>query len=91
MAMDNKHGSVGTYYEWLPPIKSWPFDHVVLQDRATMEKHLRHSSAYTVMWLFDHVVLPDGIDNLKPLYLHYHSSYDHQTWQRADLISGSYR
>ena len=24
-------------------------------------------------------------DSLKSLYLHYHSTYDHQTWQAGDL------
>ena len=40
--------------------------------------------------LFDPLVtgLARSRDRLKPLYLHYHSVYGHQTWQVGDLSCG---
>ena len=39
-------------------------------------------------WSFGHVVLLDHVTS-KPLYLHYYSDYDHQTWQVSDLTLGA--
>ena len=38
---------------------------------------------------FGLVVFARSRDKLKPLYLHYYSAYDHQTWQGCDLPSGT--
>ena len=89
--MATKLGKVVTHYEQLPLIKSYYTS--VMQsngikwqagDQVTMcyqmwqaSKRDFYSQNCMTLWSSG---LAGTCDKLKPLYLHYHNTYEHQTW-----------
>ena len=75
-----KFGRMLSYHEDLPLVKS--YDSLMKwSSEITWQLTMNLTSTKRSMG----TKFPRSRDKTKPLYLHYHSAHDHQTWQDAEL------